>query len=206
MAKPRGSEDEGWVEVKPRDRSALYQMLATVLTLIGGTVVFGVTFLAYRGNLKILSPKITPNLTSFPSRLEFTIKYWVLELLWLFASVQIVSIRRGTSTAVNPLSGNDQVIMKASRIFNNSLEQFVFSFAAQMVLICFLKENDLVARMIPLMNVFYLIGRIFFAIGYPNVRQFGMALTISLLVLLLDLHHIDLLLTLSIHLQSSCGK
>lgn len=139
-------------------------------------VSFIIIVLAYRGNLRVLSPRDPVHISTFSSKLEFTARYWILGLLWLYFSLHFVVMKRITSRATNPLAGHENLVEAQVKIFTNSVEQFVISVVGQVTLITFL-ESEKIISIIPLINVLYLIGRIFFWIGYPKFRAFGMTVT-----------------------------
>ncbi|CAG2162927.1 unnamed protein product [Oppiella nova] len=62
--------------------------------------------------------------------------------------------------------------------FTNTLEQFLFNAVNQLILSTYLSESNL--RLIPLLNLYFLIGRITYWIGYqiaPKYRTFGFTVT-----------------------------
>lgn len=60
----------------------------------------------------------------------------------------------------------------------NSLEQFAMLFASQLILVTYLTGKQAL-NVIPTLNLLFLAGRIFFFLGYPRNRSFGMALTLT---------------------------
>lgn len=117
-------------------------------------------------------------MATFSAKIEFTARYWIIGLVWLYISLHIVVVKRISSRAANPLSGNEHLVEAPARIFTNSVEQFVMSVISQVTVITFLEAEKIIS-IIPVMNVLYLIGRILFYFGYPKYRSFGMAVTTS---------------------------
>jgi hypothetical protein len=159
-----------------QDYTLFQKHMAGVAMLSALVVVFITVVLAYRGNLRILPPRDPVHISTFSSKLEFTARYWILGLVWLYISMHLVVMKRITTRAANPLSGNENLVAASVKVFTNSIEQFVISVVGQVTLITFL-ESEKIITLIPLINVMYLIGRIFFWIGYPKFRSFGMTVT-----------------------------
>jgi len=119
-----------------------------------------------------------PHIHSLTDRIVWTLRYQLLGLLAVIWSVSQVSVTRLLTTAINPLSGHDSVVDKSNRILTNTLEQFVLNSVNQLILSTYLSESNL--KLIPLLNIYFLIGRITFWIGYqiaPKYRSFGFVLT-----------------------------
>jgi len=134
-------------------------------------------YLAYHGNLSVFPAKEgVPTITSFSQKLEYTARYWIFGLIWLYFMIHVVMMKRVASRAVNPLAGYEDAVAPSKNVLNNSFEQFIFSVASQVTLISFL-ESEKVVTIIPVMNVLFLIGRITFWLGYPRFRTFGITVT-----------------------------
>lgn len=147
-----------------------------VFTLTAALVCFGLSSLAYTGRLRILFPKNNLVLTTFSEKMEFAARYWFIALFWLYLTTHIVVFRRFICKAINPLSGNENLVEESVKINTNSTEQFIQNVMAQICVLANL-EGDKVIRVIPMMNVFFLLGRICFWFGYPKYRAFGMTMT-----------------------------
>jgi len=149
-----------------------------ILRLIPFAVVFMLSFqyLVLNGHIN-LAPKIKPSdLKDFQSKVQFTFQYSILGVVWMFFSLWYVISKRFPSPAVNPLSGHEGLTEAAKNILTNSLEQFFLSLVTQLSLISFIDEVT-TQRAIPLLNLFYIIGRITFFLGYPENRSFGFWVT-----------------------------
>jgi len=108
------------------------------------------------------------------NQLEFVLRYQVVGLLVLLLSIQRVAWTRLWTRAINPLAGYDYLVEKSTRILTNTLEQFLVSFVNQLILATWVSEDKL--KFIPLINFYFLLGRICFMIGYhidPKHRTFG---------------------------------
>ena len=154
-----------------------FQKALDMLGFVSGIVILlGLIVLTYNGKLRLLSPRDPVHLATFSSKIEFTARYWILPLVWLYVSMHLVVLKRISSKAQNPLSGNEALVASSVNIFTNSIEQFLMSLAAQLTLITFI-ESEKIIRLIPLINIAYVVGRILFWIGYPKYRTLGMTVT-----------------------------
>lgn len=152
-----------------------------VIAFIVSTVLVAVTAkLAWDGKLTVLSIKNVDikKLQTFGEKLQFAAKYWSLPLFWLLTRWQVVVYKRVTTRAVDPLSENEDIVHESNQILNNSMEQILMSIISQVSLIAYLSSQQTVA-LIPLINVWHLIGRIAFWIGYPKYRTFGVMSTLT---------------------------
>ncbi|OXA57603.1 uncharacterized protein LOC110847707 [Folsomia candida] len=134
-----------------------------VIAVTGGLTLSGTINLAGR----------TDSLPDYGSRMEFTFKYLTLPAVWMVVVILNVIFQRSRTGALNPLNGRDIYFQKQANILQNSFEQFILSAFAQAILVAFINEQWTL-RTIPWVNFLFVIGRIEFAIGYPNYRTFGM--------------------------------
>lgn len=111
-------------------------------------------------------------LTNYGERLEFTAKFLTLGAFWMLFNVYLVIFQRVTTNTLDPMGGQEDNLKKQANILQNSLEQFVISTTAQICLVAFLNEKYTL-RTIPWVNWTFFLGRIFFWLGYPNKRAFG---------------------------------
>lgn len=123
-----------------------------------------------------LSPEM-----DFGERIAFTLKAGFLMFLWLAGCVGAVSRGRFYSPADvrgSAFSRPSPAIAVRAAVLQNSLEQTVLAFGAQLTLAAIPRGTELV--LIPLLVALFLVGRIAFAVGYAkraSGRAFGMALT-----------------------------
>jgi len=144
----------------------------TLISLLAAFVFLVVSLYAFNQLGQRYVP--VPHIHSLTDRIVWTLRYQVLGLLAIIWSISHVSLTRLMSPAINPLSGHESVVDKSTRILTNSLEQFVVNAINQLILSTYLSESNL--RLIPLLNVYFLIGRLTFWIGYqigPKYRTFG---------------------------------
>jgi len=148
-----------------------------LLTVAATAVSFLLVSLAFSGRLKVFAPKQPPVLTTFSEKLEFTSRYWVLCLFWIYFTTHVVILRRFMTKAINPLAGHEHLVKASININTNSIEQLVYSVVGQISLLSCLDSNKTVS-IIPLLNVIWVFGRILYWLGYPKYRAFGMTLTV----------------------------
>ena len=111
------------------------------------------------------------------ARLAYALCCSLPMILSLFAGIQMVGIRRGLTSAVNPLSGNEGLIQVDKNYLSNTLEQFVVSFTLILIIAAY-ADSIQVLRLLPVYSAVFTTGRILFWIGYrisPFYRSVGMS-------------------------------
>jgi len=118
-------------------------------------------------------------LKTFADKLEFTMKYQVLGMLWLVIWVLVVVGERIYTGALNPLAkeSREEYVQYYKNIMTNSVEQFLLSAFAQIIMIASL-DGECTHKSIPWINFSFLLGRITYAAGYPRYRLFGLQLSL----------------------------
>lgn len=156
---------------------SLTTKVGSVVGMCVGVIVVLVTgYWAITERMFILSEEHPPILETFSSRLRFTATFWSLPLFWLVINCHLVAMSRLMSQAMNPLSDNEHIVQSVKNVLTNSMEQFLLSAFAQIVLIVHMTGTQ-VASVIPLINVLHLMGRICFWLFYPRFRSFGFILS-----------------------------
>lgn len=161
----------------PLDEKQLRRTLC-IGTLGGIVFILLLTWLTLSGWINLSGRANASQLwdASYYHRLEFTIRYQILGIGWLYFNAVYVMYRRLRTRAVNPLAPGEEAVFEANKILTNSVEQFLLSFFAQVISISYLDEQ-LLLKLIPLVNLLFIIGRITFFLGYPIRRTFGFTLT-----------------------------
>jgi uncharacterized membrane protein YecN with MAPEG domain len=119
-------------------------------------------------------------------RLGYALKWNLLMLLWLAGCVRAVSSGRFRSEADirgSAYAPPSPAIAVQAAVLQNSLEQTVLAFGANLILASLLQGRELVV--IPVLVALFLIGRVAFAWAYPKgaaARAFGMSLTGAALI------------------------
>jgi len=111
-------------------------------------------------------------------RFTFTLRHQLPGIIAVAASILHVSLTRLTTVAINPLSNNEHLVEVASRILGNTVEQYLLNAVNQLILSTHVNEAHL--KIIPLLSVTFLLGRILFAVGYirsPAYRTLGFVIT-----------------------------
>lgn len=150
-----------------------------IIKLIPLAILFMATFpYMVLNNIIILTPSTisATHLKDYPSKLQFTFKYFILGVVWLVFCMWNVISKRFPSPAVNPTGGYEHLTEEAKNILTNSLEQFIMNIIVQLSLISYLDEQETL-KTIPLLNILFIIGRITFFLGYPKYRAFGFWVT-----------------------------
>lgn len=151
-------------------------------TLISlGSIVFMVVFglLVHYEHIRLHPSVVTEGkLETLLPRIEFTLRYQSLQLLWLMFNVFAVIHRRIKHISINPLDSNIEVNIQANKnTLTNSLESIFISIVSQLIFITF-AEAKTVLKFIPFFNILMLISRITFFAGYPFYRGFGVQSTL----------------------------
>lgn len=122
-----------------------------------------------------------PPADALGAQIAYALKWDILVLLWLAGCVRHVSSGRFNSPA--DIAGSafgppSSVIAIRRAVLQNSLEQTVLAVGAHLALAVVLRGDELV--LVPTLVLLYLIGRIWFALGYSQGapgRAGGMVLT-----------------------------
>jgi len=104
------------------------------------------------------------------------LRYQAPGLLFVALLILFIGTRRFSSPALDPTSGNEEIVQKYKNILQNTLEQFVLSSITQLVLTANLSTKN-VMTYIPFLSITFFAGRIIYAFTYPNRRTFGFFLT-----------------------------
>lgn len=156
--------------------------------VVASAAAIAVTLAALASAYYCLPPNLVAIDAAMPlaERLGYALRWNVLMLLWLAGCVRAVSSGRFSSeldilgSAYAPPS---TAIAVQAAVLQNSLEQTVLAFGANLALATLLRDKELVV--IPVLVVLFLIGRIAFAWAYPKgaaARSFGMSLTGATLI------------------------
>ena len=114
-------------------------------------------------------------------RLAFALQWDLPLVIWVLGCVHAVSTGRYRSpddirgSAFGPPS---TAIAVRRAVLQNSVEQVLLAVGAHLILATLLRGDEL--RMIPILVILFLVGRVAFALGYargPGARGFGMAIT-----------------------------
>lgn len=156
----------------------LLKAIAFIAMIASSALIMYTMKLANEGKLSMLAGKGIPKdgAKTYATKLEFTVKYWLLPLIWLKLNIYLVILKRVPSRAVNPLDGHERIVEGVKNILTNTLEQMVASLVMQSILISFLTVDEVV-KFVPLINVLFFVGRITFWLGYPLLRTFGFMTT-----------------------------
>lgn len=149
-----------------------------------GSMVFVIKamLMAYNNELNILSSagiKVNAGqLQTFSDKLEFTVKYWTPGLVWLYFYIHVVIVRRFMTGALIPNTTIEYLVANQRSILTQSIEQFLFAVVTQMAALPYLTGGQIV-NIIPLANLLFFVGRLFFWIGYPKFRTLGVVTTMA---------------------------
>ena len=169
--KERSESAKIWSKIDPTTNMTTFQIVS-----VGFFAFFALsallTWLVVSNKIN-LAGRLNPNdIKSFGARFEFLLRYQCLPLTFLIFMVSVVIHKRFHSPAINPMVGFEHVVQPHKNILQNSFEQYLLSFIAQLGLLCHLSSYN-VLRYIPLLNVFFVLGRVLFFVGYPKYRTVG---------------------------------
>ena len=153
-------------------------MGAIVFVVVTSYLVVG-DFITLHGQTRSL------DLMDFQSKLKFTFRYLNPSASWiLFCVLNVIAKRvfgqKYKFAALDPMVQNrtEAKVAQANSILTNSLEQFIINALCQLALITYLNEEETL-KVIPLLNMLFVVGRITFWLGYPKMRAFGIHTTLS---------------------------
>jgi len=112
------------------------------------------------------------DLKDLPSKMTYVLQHLTPAVAWIMVSVFIVITRRVGSPAMNPLGGYEHRTEAARNNLTNTVEQTVMLAFAQLILITFI-DSATILKVIPALNLLFILGRITFWLGYPKYRAFG---------------------------------
>lgn len=165
-----GEDKRTWQE----QRKALLPGLAAQ-AMLALLVIAGVLY----GGYYLCDSIPTPKSPALEGKMTYLIRCCVypcvLVLCW---SILVVSNKRGSTPAVNPLAGKEHLLQLEKNILMNTVEQSLLFLMICLVLATYLEGSEL--RILPLYSILWVTGRISFTIGYrvnPKYRTFGMATT-----------------------------
>lgn len=119
------------------------------------------------------------NLPTVLDRIIYAVQLEIYSLLTVILTFHVVVLRRLFSAAWNPLSGNEAVVVKASRIFVNTYEQFLLHFFNVFIFSTWVSEKYVFV--LPGIVTAFVFGRVAFFVGYmihPKHRLLGFVWTI----------------------------
>lgn len=141
------------------------------------SILAGLSYLFLTGKVSLHGKTNLTAVSQFAGRVEFVLRYQALNLLFLVFTTICVVARRLATGVINPLDGNEHYVLAQSKIHQNTLEQYILSLSNQLILSTFLAP-ELFLRVIPLLNILFIIGRILFWAGYPKYRTAGFLINI----------------------------
>lgn len=140
--------------------------------IVAITILASTTYLFLTGKVSLHGKTSVASVKEFSGRIEFVLRYQAINLLFLVFVTYVVIARRLATGAINPLEGNDHYVLAQTRVHSNTMEQYILTVFNQLVLATFLAP-ELFLRVIPLLNVLFITGRILFWLGYPKYRTCG---------------------------------
>lgn len=145
--------------------------------MILGSIVFVLLFAYIHAFIVDLAGSTTAeDIPDFGSKLSFLIRFQTINVSWLMFSLYCVIFKRLGTPAVNPENGYEHLVKLSQQHLTNTLEHFILCFCSQLVLIVYLEAATII-KLIPAINLLFIIGRITFWLGYPKYRAFGFMLS-----------------------------
>jgi len=112
-------------------------------------------------------------ISSYWHKLEFVLCYQSIGISWILFNMFYVISKRLKNRAGDPIESRDNSeVLVATNIMQNSIEQFLMSAFAQIISISFI-DKSLLIKVIPMINILFITGRLAFWLGYPKYRTFG---------------------------------
>ena len=110
-----------------------------------------------------------------PSRLAFALRCTLPMAAILCLSIFNVVMTRVSTAAIDPLSGNENMVQLDKNFLTNTLEQFVVAFTISLTTATYLDTPEEL-KLLPIYTFMFVTGRIAFRIGYglsPWLRTAG---------------------------------
>ena len=110
------------------------------------------------------------------SRFAYTLRWTLPMVLVLIVAIEVTMISRGTTGAVNPLSGKEHLVQIYKNFVTNTLEQLMVSLLLMLIATTYCDTPDMI-KIVPICAITFTVGRILFFIGYkitPMYRATGM--------------------------------
>jgi len=139
------------------------------------TLILTVLYLVEYDYVSLAGATDSGDLAEYWQRIEFVFRQLTWGIVWLLFSLNYVVYKRFVTRSV---SGREKYIQAANHIFANSLEQFILTSVGQLIVASHLDSSQLV-KIIPLVNIFFFIGRVAYFFGYPQNRDFVWIFTIA---------------------------
>jgi len=153
-----------------------YQKRATIASTVCVVFIGILSFIVLDEQYLNLNIGVNPSsvqISSYWHKLEFVVCYQIIGISWILFNMFYVISKRINSKSIDPTeSEGESEVVVAKNIMQNSIEQFLMSSFAQIISISFI-ERSLLIKVIPLINILFVIGRITFWLGYPKYRTFG---------------------------------
>ncbi len=111
------------------------------------------------------------------SKLFYTLRCTLPLLVVLLTAIAMVGRIRGSSKALNPLAGHENLVQAQKNILNNTLEQLIVWLLCTGVLVTYLDGEEM--RLVPLYAAAFVVGRVLFWLGYPKHRGWGMSINFT---------------------------
>ena len=147
-----------------------------IFGLIFTTLAFYIGY--YHGDFILPTTKGNESL-HLSARLAYALCSSLPMLLSLYAGIEVVSIKRGLTGAVNPLAGNESLVQVHKNYLSNTLEQFVVGLTLMLTVAAY-TDSPQVLRLLPVYSFVFTVSRVLFWIGYrmsPFYRIIGMSAT-----------------------------
>lgn len=158
-----------------KERKALLPVFATQVFL-SAALCFGVLY----GGYYFCDCIPVPRSSDLGDKLTYYIRCCVFPCsVVLCIAIQSVANKRGQSMAANPLAGREHKVVLEKNVLTNTVEQTMLFLMITLVLTTYLNAAEM--KIIPLYSVLWVIGRVFFRIGYaihPRYRSFGVVTTL----------------------------
>jgi len=175
-ADPNKKADSGAKDAVPEDpikqalrRATMGSLVCVLFIAILSIIILDDKYL----NLNFGGNMSAVQISSYWHKLEFVLCYQSLGISWILFNMFYIISKRIKSGSPDPMEGNsDAGVQEAKNIMQNSIEQFLMSAFAQIISISFM-DKSLLIKVIPMINILFLIGRITFWLGYPKYRTFG---------------------------------
>ena len=157
-----------------------YNKKLVIMTILSTGFLLAILIPSYKGQIDLGRNSVPLNIVQ--DRLVYTLKHLSSQLAWLIISQYYVIYYRLNTPALDPTSGNEDLVQRAKNILTNSVEHGLVFMLSQLIMSVDLSA-DLCRRLIPTINILYILGRFLYLLGYPNNRTFGFVI-VNLIIIL----------------------
>lgn len=138
--------------------------LFALLNLLGYGITASTFYYGYHYGDFIIPASLSNETVALDVRLAFGLRCSLPLALCVFFAVAMVGNKRAVSDAVDPLSGNENIVQIDKNFLANTLEQCVIGFILMLIMASYC-ETPKELRLLPIFAAVFTVARVVFRIG-----------------------------------------